>query len=123
VIVQIMLMDIIFSLDSVITAVGMARALWVMITAVVIAVLVMMIFARPISDFVARHPTVKMLALSFLLLIGVMLAAEAFEQHIPRGYIYFAIGFSLFVEILNPRASKVLKTVHLHQPELPHEEA
>lgn len=123
VIVQIMLMDIIFSLDSVITAVGMARALWVMITAVVIAVLVMMIFARPISDFVARHPTVKMLALSFLLLIGVMLAAEAFEQHIPRGYIYFAIGFSLFVEMLNLRASKVRKPVHLHQPELPHEEA
>ncbi len=103
VIVQIMLLDIVFSLDSVITAVGMADDLWVMITAVVIAVGVMMVSAGAISDFVNRHPTVKILALSFLLLIGTSLIAEGLEFHIPKGYIYFAMAFSVFVELLNLR--------------------
>ncbi len=103
VIIQILLLDIIFSLDSVITAVGMANRIGVMIAAVVIAVIVMLVSARAISEFVDRHPTVKMLALSFLLLIGVGLLAEGFELHIPKGYIYFAMGFSVFVEMLNLR--------------------
>jgi len=103
VITQILLLDIVFSLDSVITAVGMAEQLWVMVTAVVIAVGVMMVFAGTVSDFVERHPTVKILALSFLLLIGVSLVADGFEQHIPKGYIYFAMGFSVFVEMVNLR--------------------
>jgi predicted tellurium resistance membrane protein TerC len=101
VIVQILLLDIVFSLDSVITAVGMANEIAVMIAAVMIAVIVMMISSAGISNFVNRRPTVKMLALSFLLLIGVSLIAEGFEQHIPKGYIYFAMAFSVFVEILN----------------------
>ena len=103
VITQIILLDIVFSLDSVITAVGMADQLGVMITAVVIAVGVMMVSASAISDFVEHHPTVKMLALSFLLLIGVSLVADGFHQHIPKGYIYFAMGFSVFVEMINLR--------------------
>jgi predicted tellurium resistance membrane protein TerC len=103
VIVQIMLLDIVFSLDSVITAIGMARQLWVMVTAVVAAVGVMLVAAGPISDFVSRHPTVKMLALSFLLLIGFSLVADGLGQHISKGYIYFAMGFSVFVEMLNLR--------------------
>ena len=103
VIVQIMLLDIVFSLDSVITAVGMADQLWVMIAAVVIAVGVMMLSAGPISDFVNRHPTVKILALAFLLLIGTSLIAEGLEFHIPKGYIYFAMAFSVFVELINLR--------------------
>jgi predicted tellurium resistance membrane protein TerC len=115
VIVQIMLLDIVFSLDSVITAVGMAKELGVMVTAVVIAVAFMMFFAGPLSRFVDRHPTVKMLALSFLLLIGVNLIAEGFGQHIPKGYIYFAMGFSVFVEMLNLRMKAVGKPVHLHE--------
>ena len=101
---QIMVLDLVFSLDSVITAVGMARHLPVMITAVVFAVGVMMFAAAPISDFVHRHPTVKMLALSFLLIIGVSLVADGLGQHIHKGYIYFAMGFSVFVEALNLRA-------------------
>jgi len=101
VIAQIAFMDIIFSLDSVITAVGMAEQIWVMIAAVVIAVGVMLVFATPVSNFVERHPTVKMLALSFLLLIGVMLVAEGVGSHFSKGYIYFAMAFSLFVEMLN----------------------
>jgi predicted tellurium resistance membrane protein TerC len=103
VITQIILLDIVFSLDSVITAVGMANDLGVMITAVVIAVGVMMVSAGAISEFVERHPTVKMLALSFLLLIGLSLVADGFHQHIPKGYIYFAMGFSVFVEMINLR--------------------
>jgi predicted tellurium resistance membrane protein TerC len=103
VIVQIMLLDIVFSLDSVITAVGMVDELWVMVSAVVIAVGIMMWAAEPISAFVHRHPTVKMLALSFLLLIGLSLVAEGFGHHIPKGYIYFAMGFSVFVEAINLR--------------------
>jgi predicted tellurium resistance membrane protein TerC len=109
VITQIAILDIIFSLDSVITAVGMAESIWVMITAIVIAVGVMMIFASRISAFVERHPTVKMLALSFLLLIGVMLVAEGIGTHINKGYIYFAMAFSLLVEILNLRAQAKAK--------------
>jgi predicted tellurium resistance membrane protein TerC len=103
VIFQIAVLDIIFSLDSVITAVGMAESLWVMITAVVAAVGVMMVFAGTVSAFVERHPTVKMLALSFLLLIGVMLVADGIGTHIEKGYIYFAMAFALLVEFLNLR--------------------
>ena len=116
VIVQILLLDIVFSLDSVITAVGMAEDVAVMIVAVIIAVGVMLVSAGTISDFVERHPTVKMLALSFLLLIGVSLVAEGFDQHIPKGYIYFAMSFSVFVEMINLRIRARSKPVHLHQP-------
>lgn len=114
VISQILLLDIVFSLDSVITAVGMADELWVMIAAVVIAVGIMMFSAGPISRFVEKHPTVKMLALSFLVLIGVSLIAEGLEQHIPKGYIYFAMAFSIMVEVLNLRMKKTpVKPVQL----------
>jgi predicted tellurium resistance membrane protein TerC len=106
VLIQIMLLDIVFSLDSVITAVGMVDQLAVMVIAVIVAVGFMMLFAGPISEFVDRHPTVKMLALSFLILIGVSLIAESFDQHIPKGYIYFAMAFSVLVEMLNLRARK-----------------
>jgi len=101
VLVQIMILDIVFSLDSVITAIGMAEHQSIMIAAIVIAIGVMMFAAKPISDFVNRHPTVKMLALSFLLLVGMALIADGFEVHIPRGYLYFAVAFSLGVECLN----------------------
>jgi predicted tellurium resistance membrane protein TerC len=114
VIIQIMLLDIVFSLDSVITAVGMVDELWVMIAAVMIAVGIMMWSAEPISAFVHRHPTVKMLALSFLLLIGLSLLLEGFDQHIPKGYIYFAMGFSVFVEMINLRLRKKTYPVDLH---------
>jgi predicted tellurium resistance membrane protein TerC len=117
VIIQILLLDIVFSLDSVITAVGMANHLPVMIAAVVIAVAVMMVSAGAIGEFVSRHPTIKMLALSFLLLIGMSLIAEGFGQHIPKGYIYFAMGFSVFVEMLNLKMRKArARPVHLHEP-------
>jgi predicted tellurium resistance membrane protein TerC len=116
VIVQIMLLDIVFSLDSVITAVGMVDELWVMVSAVIIAVGIMMWSAEPISAFVHRHPTVKMLALSFLLLIGVSLIAEGFGHHIPKGYIYFAMGFSVFVEAINLRIRGRGHPVQLHEP-------
>ena len=115
VIVQILLLDIVFSLDSVITAVGMADDISIMILAVVVAVAVMLVSAGPISEFVEKHPTVKMLALSFLLLIGVSLMAEGFEQHIPKGYIYFAMGFSVFVEMINLRVRRKSEPVQLHQ--------
>jgi predicted tellurium resistance membrane protein TerC len=115
VIFQIMLLDIVFSLDSVITAVGMAEDLSVMVAAVVIAVGVMMLSAGTISAFVNRHPTVKVLALSFLLLIGLSLIGEGFDMHIPKGYIYFAMGFSVFVEMINLRVRKGTP-VKLHQP-------
>ncbi len=115
---QIMLLDIVFSLDSVITAVGMADQLWVMVAAVVIAVGIMLVSAASISRFVNRHPTVKVLALSFLLLIGVSLVAEGLDVHIPKGYIYFAMAFSVFVETINLRAARKRKPhpVELHQP-------
>jgi predicted tellurium resistance membrane protein TerC len=114
VIVQISLLDIVFSLDSVITAVGMAQELGVMITAVIVAVLIMLVSAGSISEFVNRHPTVKMLALSFLLLIGMSLIAEGLEFHIPKGYVYFAMGFSVFVEVLNIQFRRKSKPVKLH---------
>jgi predicted tellurium resistance membrane protein TerC len=115
VIAQIAVLDIVFSLDSVITAVGMAQQLWVMVVAMVVAVGVMLAASGGISRFVERHPSVKMLALSFLLLIGVMLVGEAIDHHIAKGYVYFAMGFSLFVEVLNLRLRKVhAKPVELH---------
>lgn len=116
VILQILLLDIVFSLDSIITAIGMARRLAVMVTAVVIAVIFMMFFSGAISRFVDRHPTIKMLALSFLLLIGVSLIGEGLEFHIPKGYIYFAMAFSVMVEMLNIRMLKKGEAVRLHQP-------
>ncbi|HUG18544.1 MAG TPA: TerC family protein [Planctomycetaceae bacterium] len=117
VIFQILLLDLVFSLDSVITAVGMVKEIGVMIAAVVVAVGVMLLSAGPINRFVEKHPTVKMLALSFLLLIGVTLIAEGFEQHISKGYIYFAMGFSIFVEMLNLRMRKSeRKPLHLYGP-------
>jgi predicted tellurium resistance membrane protein TerC len=115
VIVQILLLDIVFSLDSVITAVGMAEDVAVMILAVIIAVGVMLVSSGTISDFVDRHPTVKILALSFLLLIGVSLIGEGLDQHIPKGYIYFAMAFSVFVEMINLRIRAKADPVHLHQ--------
>ena len=119
VIIQILLLDIVFSLDSVITAVGMVEDVSVMILAVIVAVGVMLVSAGPISEFVERHPTVKMLALSFLLLIGVSLIGEGLDQHIPKGYIYFAMGFSIFVEMINLRVRKKSEPVHLHQSYTP----
>jgi predicted tellurium resistance membrane protein TerC len=123
VIIQIVLLDIVFSLDSVITAVGMisdqygGHGIYIMIAAVVISIIAMMAFAGSIGDFVQRHPTIKMLALAFLMLIGVMLVAEGFHQKIPKGYIYFAMAFSVAVEFLNMRLRKHSKTpVDLHDP-------
>lgn len=115
VLVQIALIDVVFSFDSVITAVGLAEQVEVMIAAIVVAVLVMMVAAAPISKFVDRHPTVKMLALSFLILIGVALVADGFGVHIPKGYIYFAMAFSLGVEMLNLRLRRRAKPVQLHK--------
>lgn len=116
VIVQILLLDVVFSLDSVITAVGMAEDVAVMVLAVVMAVGVMLVSSRAIGEFVERHPTVRMLALSFLLLIGVSLMAEGLDQQIPKGYIYFAMGFSVFVEMINLRVRARTSPIHLHQP-------
>jgi len=118
VVAQIMTLDIVFSLDSVITAVGMANEITIMVTAVVLAVGVMMISAGPISAFVNRHPTLKVLALSFLLLIGIALVGDGLGMHIPKGYIYFAIGFSVFVEMINLRVRRAAGAapVHLHEP-------
>jgi predicted tellurium resistance membrane protein TerC len=115
VILQILILDIVFSLDSVITAVGMANELWVMMVAVILALGFMLFFAGVISDFVNNHPTVKMLALSFLLLIGVMLVAEGLGQHIPKGYIYFAMAFSVGVEMLNLKMKRKAKPVELRK--------
>jgi predicted tellurium resistance membrane protein TerC len=116
VLVQILLLDMVFSLDSVITAVGMVKELGVMVAAVIAAVGFMMFFAEPVSAFVDKHPTIKMLALSFLLMIGVMLIADGFGHHIPKGYVYFAMAFSVFVEMLNLRARRHDPPVKLHQP-------
>jgi len=116
VITQIAVLDVVFSFDSVITAVGMAQEIVIMVTAVILAVSVMMLSAGPISAFVNRHPTVKVLALSFLLLIGVSLVGEGMGMHIPKGYIYFAMGFSVFVEMINLRVRKAAVPVHLHEP-------
>lgn len=114
VIAQIAVIDIVFSLDSVITAVGLAEHLWVMITAIVLAIGVMMVAAKPIGDFVDQHPTVKMLALSFLVLVGVALVAEGTGHEMPKGYLYFAMAFSFIVEMLNLRLRKKTVPVHLH---------
>jgi predicted tellurium resistance membrane protein TerC len=117
VIIQITVLDIVFSLDSVITAIGMVSQVPIMIAAVVVSIIAMMLFAGSIGDFVQRHPTIKMLALAFLLLIGVTLIAEGLHQHIPKGYIYFAMAFSVLVEVLNMKLRKKSKTpVHLHTP-------
>ena len=121
VIVQIMLLDIVFSLDSVITAVGMVDDVVVMVTAVIVSAGIMMVAAESISAFVHRHPTVKMLALSFLLLIGMSLLLEGFGQHIPKGYIYFAMGFSVFVEMINLRSRAKAVPVHLRDRYAPGE--
>jgi predicted tellurium resistance membrane protein TerC len=115
VLVQILLLDIVFSLDSVITAVGMANQISIMVIAMVIAMLVMLVSAGAVSSFIERHPSVKILALSFLLLIGVMLVAEGMGQHVSKGYIYFAMAFSLFVELLNMRYRKSRRPVALRQ--------
>jgi predicted tellurium resistance membrane protein TerC len=113
--VQIAVIDIVFSLDSVITAVGMASDVEVMVLAIVIAVGVMMFAAKPIGDFVDAHPTIKMLALSFLILVGVALVGEGFGMHIPKGYIYFAMAFSIVVEMLNLRLRKKRQPMRLHK--------
>jgi predicted tellurium resistance membrane protein TerC len=123
VIVQILLLDIVFSLDSVITAVGMVKEVGIMIAAVVVAVGFMLAFSGPIANFVDRHPTVKILALSFLIMIGVMLIAEGLDHHIPKGYVYFAMAFSVFVEVLNIRLRKVSSPVHLHREYVPEKPA
>jgi len=114
VLAQILALDVVFSLDSVITAVGMANQLWVMVIAMILSVAVMLASAGQIGGFVDRHPTVKILALAFLLLIGVMLVAEGLGQHISKGYIYFAMAFAFAVELLNMRFRKVHRPVHLH---------
>ena len=115
VIIQIILLDAVFSLDSVITAVGMVEEVGIMIAAVVVAIFFMMFFAAPVGGFVQRHPTIKMLALSFLLLIGLTLIVEGFDYHIPKGYVYFAMGFSVFVEMLNLRLRKKSSPVDFHE--------
>jgi predicted tellurium resistance membrane protein TerC len=116
ILLQILALDIVFSLDSVITAVGMVKQLWIMVTAMLIAVGVMLIFAKSIGEFIDRHPSLKILALSFLLLIGVMLVAEGLGQHIEKGYIYFAMAFSFLVELLNMRRTRKQRAVHLRTP-------
>jgi len=119
VIAQIMLLDIVFSLDSIITAVGMVDERWVMVTAILASIVFMLVFARPIGEFVERHPTVKVLALSFLIMIGLVLVADGFGQHIPKGYIYAAMAFSVFVEMINlwirRRAERAVAPVKLHE--------
>ena len=115
VIIQILILDMVFSLDSVITAVGMVEQVEIMIAAVVVSIALMMFFAAPVGGFVAKHPTIKMLALSFLLLIGMTLIVEGFGVHIPKGYVYFAMGFSVFVEMLNLRLRRKHDPVNLHE--------
>ena len=122
VVIQIGLIDIIFSLDSVFTAVGLAQHIEIMVAAIVVAVIVMMFMARPINEFIDRHPTIKMLALSFLILIGLALVAESFDFEIPKGYLYFAMAFSVGVEMINIRLRRKGKPVDLHGPEMPPEE-
>lgn len=123
ILVQIILIDIVFSFDSILTAVGLVKHVEIMIVAVIISMVIMLLFAKYISDFVNKRPTVKMLALSFLLLIGVMLVAEAFHVEIPKGYIYFAMFFSLMVEMLNMKLRKKVEPVHLRQSDLKDDDA
>lgn len=118
VIVQVILLDIVFSLDSVITAVGLVDHVSIMIVSVIVALAVMLIFAKTVSDFVHHHPTMKMLALSFLLMIGLLLFVEGLHVHVPKGYVYFAMAFSLFVEVLNLRLRKASKPIELREPKL-----
>jgi len=119
VVVQIMLLDIVFSLDSIITAVGMVDERWVMVTAILVSIVFMLAFARPLGDFVERHPTVKVLALSFLIMIGLVLIADGFGFHIPKGYVYTAMAFSVFVELINlwirKRGGAAVAPVDLHE--------
>jgi predicted tellurium resistance membrane protein TerC len=117
VLIQIMILDIVFSLDSVITAVGLVNDIEIMAIAIIAAVAVMMFAAKPIGDFVDAHPSIKILALSFLILVGVMLMIEGFDQHVPKGYIYFAMAFSVVVEMINIRMRKKSQPVHLHKNE------
>jgi len=119
VLAQILVLDLVFSLDSVITAVGMSSVIPVMVAAVVVAILVMLVFAGSISGFIERHPTIKMLALAFLLMIGVMLLIEGFGKHIEKGYVYFAMAFSLTVELLNLRLIAKTRPVELRGPKMP----
>ncbi len=120
VILQIMVVDLVFSLDSIITAVGMVDDVRIMIAAVIVSVALMMVFAGPIGRFVSDHPTIKMLALSFLVVVGVVLMAEGFGHHVPKGYVYFGMAFSLMVEMLNIRMRKArAKPVHLHPARIP----
>ena len=122
VILQIMIVDLVFSLDSIITAVGMVDDVTVMIAAVMASVALMMLFAGPIGRFVSDHPTIKMLALSFLVVVGVVLVAEGFDHHVPKGYVYFAMAFSVAVELLNIRLRRrAVAPVQLHQPRIPGE--
>lgn len=115
VILQIILLDMVFSLDSVITAVGMTPHIWIMVAANIVALVVMLAVGRRISEFVERHPSVKVLALSFLLMIGLVLVAESFGVHVPKGYIYGAMGFSVFVELINIRTTRKTRAVHLNR--------
>jgi predicted tellurium resistance membrane protein TerC len=120
VIIQILILDLVFSIDSIITAVGMVDQLWIMYTAVIISVGIMLFAAEPISRFVNNHPAFKMLALSFLLLIGVSLIGEGLEFHIPKGYIYFSMGFALLVDIMQMKMKKTVQPpVHTHEHYLP----
>jgi len=114
-IVQIILLDIVFSFDSILTAIGLVQSVTIMVMAVIIAMIVMLLSANKISDFIQKHPTIKMLALSFLLMIGILLLVEGFHVHVPKGYVYFAIFFSLLVEVLNIKVRKRTKPVHLKQ--------
>jgi predicted tellurium resistance membrane protein TerC len=123
ILIQIILIDIVFSFDSILTAVGLVDDVTIMIIAVIISMVIMLLFAKYVSDFVNKHPTIKMLALSFLLLIGVMLVAEAFHVEIPKGYIYFAMFFSLLVEMLNMKLRKKTEPVHLRQSDLKDDDA
>ena len=118
VILQVLILDMVFALDSIITAVGMASQVWVMAAAIVLSVILMLFLAKPIHEFIEHHPTIKVLALSFLLMIGMVLIAEGFSMHVPKGYVYFAMGFSIFVEMLNLRMRRVTvePPVQLHEP-------
>jgi predicted tellurium resistance membrane protein TerC len=123
VIVQIGILDIVFSLDSVFTAVGLAQHIEIMVAAIVLAVLVMMFLAGPINEFIDRHPTIKILALAFLILVGVALVADAFDVHIPKGYLYFAMAFSVGVEMVNIRMRRKAPPLALRGPHMSEEEA
>jgi len=119
IIVQIILIDIVFSIDSILTAIGLVKEVIIMIIAVIISMIIMLIFAKPISDFVHKHPTIKMLALAFMVMIGTLLVVEAFHVHVPKGYIYFSMAFSLIVEMLNLRLRRKAEPLDLKNDELP----